>query len=96
MTMTRILSTMSAGRENSSTEGEIAMGKHNFTKDVVCPYYKYEAPQMIYCEGVDDNTALHLAFDAKDRMKGYIKARCCNRWKECLIAQMLNRKYDYE
>lgn len=96
MTMTRILSTMSAGRENSSTEGEIAMGKHNFTKDVVCPYYKYEAPQMIYCEGVDDNTALHLAFDAKDRMKGYIKARCCNRWKECLIAQMLNRKYDYD
>lgn len=92
----KILSTMSAGRENSSTEGEIAMGKHNFTKDVVCPYYKYEAPQMIYCEGVDENTALHLAFDAKDRMKGYIKARCCNRWKECLIAQMLNRKYDYE
>ena len=87
---------MSAGRENSSTEGEIAMGKHNFTKDVVCPYYKYEAPQMIYCEGVDDNTALHLAFDAKDRMKGYIRARCCNRWKECLIAQMLNKKYDYE
>lgn len=96
MTMMKILSTRSAGRENSSTEGEIAMGKHNFTKDVVCPYYKYEAPQMIYCEGVDDNTALHLAFDAKDRMKGYIKARCCNRWKECLIAQMLNRKYDYE
>ena len=72
------------------------MGKHNFTKDVVCPYYKYEAPQMIYCEGVDDNTALHLAFDDKGRMKGYIKARCCHRWKDCLIAQMLNRKYDYE
>ena len=72
------------------------MGKHNFTKDVVCPYYKYEAPQMIYCEGVDETTALHLAFDAKDRMKAYIKARCCHRWKECLIAQMLNKKYDYE
>ena len=72
------------------------MGKHNFTKDVVCPYYKYEAPQMIYCEGVDENTALHLAFDAKYRMKAYIKARCCGCWKGCLIAQMLNRKYDYE
>lgn len=72
------------------------MGKHNFTKDVVCPYYKYEAPQMIYCEGVDDTTALHLAFPAKDGLKSYMKAKCRCNWKECMIAQMLNRKYDYE
>lgn len=72
------------------------MGKHNFTKDVVCPYYKYEAPQMIYCEGVDDNTALHLAFASKEGMKKYMKAMCRDCWKECMVAQMLNRKYDYE
>ena len=70
------------------------MGKHNFTKDVACPYYKYEAPQMVYCEGVDDNTALHLAFATKQEKKTYMSANCCGRWKSCLIAQMLNRKYD--
>lgn len=72
------------------------MGKHNFTKDVVCPYYKYEAPQMIYCEGVDDNTALHLAFASKEEKKRYMRTKCSNCWKACMIAQMLNRKYDYE
>ena len=71
------------------------MAKHNFTKDVVCPYYKFEAPQMIYCEGIEDNTALHLAFAAKDNMKCYIKAKCCDKWRSCMIAQMLNKKYDY-
>lgn len=72
------------------------MSKHNFTKDVMCPYYKYEAPQMIYCEGVDDSTALHLAFPTKSGLKAYLRDKCCSRWKECMIARMLNRKYDYE
>lgn len=72
------------------------MGKHGFTKDVVCPYYKYEAPQVVYCEGVEDGTALHLAFPTKDGKKQYMLERCRNCWKSCLIAQMLNRKYDYE
>ena len=72
------------------------MAKHNFTKDVACPYYKYEAPQMIYCEGVEDNTALHLAFATKKGKKDYVWSKCCECWKGCMIAQMLNRKYDYE
>lgn len=72
------------------------MGKHGYTKDVVCPYYKYEAPQMIYCEGVEDKTALHLAFDSKLGKKLYMQAKCRDCWKHCMIAQMLNRKYDYE
>lgn len=72
------------------------MAKHNFTIDVVCPYYKYEAPQMIYCEGVDENTSLHLAFDTKQRKKAYMGSKCNKCWKTCPIAQMLNRKYDYE
>lgn len=71
------------------------MGKHGFTKGVVCPYYKCEAPQMIYCEGVEEETALHLAFAAKDKMKSYMKAKCCSSWRSCMIAQMLNKKYDY-
>ena len=80
----------------SVTKGEMSMGKHSYTKDVVCPYYKYEAQQMIYCEGVEDKTALHLAFDSKQGKKDYMKFHCRECWKRCLIAQMLNRKYDYD
>ena len=72
------------------------MGKHSFGKYVVCPYYKYEAPQMIYCEGVDEETALHLAFASKTQLREYRKEKCEGRWCACLIAQMLNRKYDYD
>ena len=72
------------------------MSKHNFTKDVICPYYKHEAPQMIYCEGVEDNTTLHLAFTAKQEKKDYMQVKCCECWRGCMIAQMLNRKYDYD
>lgn len=71
------------------------MAKHNFTKDVVCPYYKFEAPQMVYCEGVEEATSLHLAFADKGKMKGYMRDKCTCNWRTCLIAQMLNRKYDY-
>jgi hypothetical protein len=74
----------------------MSVGKHGYTKDVVCPYYKYEAPQMIYCEGVEDNTALHLAFAVKADKKRYMELKCGCAWKQCMIAQMLNRKWDYE
>lgn len=72
------------------------MAKHFITKDIACPYYKHEDTQMVYCEGVDDNTALHLAFATKKEKKSYIEGKCKNCWSGCMIAQMLNRKYDYE
>jgi hypothetical protein len=72
------------------------MGKHAYGGLVICPYYKYESQQMIHCEGVMPNTALHLAFDAKDKMRAYRNAYCEKCYNECLIAGMLNRKYDYE
>lgn len=72
------------------------MGKHGFGSNVVCPFYKYEGQQMIYCEGVDDNTALHLAFASKHDMREYRKGKCESDYKTCMICQMLNRKYDYE
>ena len=76
--------------------GMIRMSKHAFGKDVVCPYYKYEGQQMIYCEGVEENTALHLAFASKTDMRDYRKAKCERCWKGCMIAQMLNRKWNYD
>ena len=72
------------------------MSKHGYTKDVVCPYYKCEAPQLVYCEGVEDHTSLHLAFDTKSGKKTYMEVKCCRNWRQCMIAQMLNRKYDYD
>ena len=72
------------------------MGKHSYGGYVICPFYKYEEQQIICCEGVDDNTALHLTFASKRDIREYRKAKCENAYKTCMICQMLNRKYDYE
>ena len=72
------------------------MGKHAFGKNVLCPYYKYEGPQMIYCEGVVPDSALHLAFSDKSNMRAYRETYCEGCYNKCLIAKMLNRKWDYE
>ena len=69
--------------------------KHRQDVLVKCPYYKGEEKQMIFCEGVQEGSAIHLAFDTSPNLKEY-KNRFCKRcYNQCLVAEMLNRKYDY-
>ena len=63
---------------------------------VGCPYYKYQERQVIHCEGVQDGTALHIAFSTPQQLNDYQKKFCRSCWKNCLIAGMLNRKWAYE
>lgn len=63
---------------------------------VKCPYYKGEVKQMLFCEGVQDGSAIHLAFDTKPNLKAYKNRFCKSCYNKCLLAEMLNRKYDYE
>lgn len=63
---------------------------------VKCPYYKCEEKQKIFCEGVQEGTKIHLAFDTVPNLKAYKDRFCKGCWKGCLLAGMLNRKYDYE
>ena len=69
--------------------------KHRADVLVKCPYYKYEEKQKIYCEGVQEGTAIHLAFDTTPNLKDYKRHYCKGCYDRCLIAEMLNRKYDY-
>ena len=63
---------------------------------VKCPYYKGEEKQMIFCEGVQEGSALHLAFNTSTNLKDYKNRFCKECYNRCLVAEMLNRKYDYE
>lgn len=72
------------------------MGKHTLSKFVQCPYYKCEAPQMIYCEGPEKGTTLHLAFNSRDKLKCYKDRKCESDYGSCHITKMLNRVWDYE
>ena len=47
--------------------------KHRADVLVKCPYYKFEEKQKIFCEGVQEGTSLHLAFNTPSNLKDYKK-----------------------
>ena len=63
---------------------------------VKCPYYRREEKQKIFCEGVSQGTSIHLAFGSPQQRKQYETIYCKGDWSRCLLAQMQNRKWDYE
>ena len=69
--------------------------KHRADVLVKCPYYKFEEKQKIFCEGVQEGTAIHLAFDTNSNLKVYKKQFCKGCYNRCLIAEMQNRKWGY-
>lgn len=72
------------------------MAKSKVSVYAKCPYYRREERQKILCEGVQDGTSIHLVFGSVPSMKGYTKCFCKGDYNRCLLAKMLNGKYDYE
>lgn len=71
------------------------MPKRDVNPYVQCPYYKCEDKQMVYCEGVEENSAIHVAFSTPQQRKDYEGEFCKKCWEHCMIADALNKKYDY-
>lgn len=72
------------------------MSKHREDYLVQCPYYREEERQTIHCEGVQSNTGLRLGFSGARLLQDYKDRFCRDGWCGCMIAKMLNAKYDYE
>lgn len=70
--------------------------KRKVTKSVLCPYYQSDEKQIIYCEGVEPDTRIHLAFSSSPQLKCYRKRFCEGSYNRCRIADMLNKKWDEE
>ena len=70
--------------------------KHRQDVLVKCPYYKGEEQQMLFCEGVQEGSAIHLAFDTKPNLKDYKNLFCKGCYNKCLIADMNNKKWGYD
>lgn len=60
---------------------------------VVCPYYRSEERQVIYCEGVEENSSIHMAFSTPQQKKEYLLNYCRKFKPDCLVAQALNQKW---
>lgn len=64
--------------------------KHTVHKDAICPYYRHEDSQVIYCDGVSDQSVIHLAFANKSDSKAYKVNYCRGHWQKCHIVNMLD------
>lgn len=67
--------------------------KHTQNKRVVCPFYRFEQRQVIYCQGVAPGQGFHLAC-ADPAMALEHKKRCCrDDYRACALARMLEAHY---
>lgn len=57
---------------------------------VICPFYRGDEGQYIYCEGIAPRTTLRLGFGKAARE--YREACCRKDWQKCRVAIMLAEK----
>ena len=63
--------------------------KHTISAKAVCPYYKHEDLQMIYCIGPQDRSTIHLAFANRTDAIIYKERYCRSSCDRCGINRML-------
>lgn len=69
------------------------MSKHYVSPKAICPFYKHEHPQMIYCDGVTEDSVTHEAFASKTSAMEYKNRYCRADYRLCSIYQMLKEIY---
>lgn len=71
--------------------------KHNTfaDKDAVCPFYRWQDNHKICCEGIIDNSTIHLAFASPADRQQQVEERCNSMegYPKCPVSKMLNDKY---
>lgn len=70
--------------------------RRNIASSVRCPFCKCEERMMLYCEGVQEDTTVHLAFAYPSAAREYREKYCEADYEKCRIAQMLERKWEDE
>lgn len=67
------------------------MSKHNVSSRAVCPFYKHEDPQVIYCEGLYEGSVIHLAFAERGSCRTYKWNYCRAAYGKCPICMALTQ-----
>ena len=61
-----------------------------------CPYYKCESRNMIFCEGVQAGSTIHMAFERAPQKRSYAEQFCRKVWGDCMIAAGQNARYSWQ
>lgn len=69
--------------------------KHYVSTRSVCPFYKFEHPQQIYCHGVMEGTLVHLAFASKADARAHKEHYCCSHnYHKCVMTRLYKEEHD--
>lgn len=69
--------------------------KHYISSKAICPFYRHENRNVIYCEGVKEGSVTHIAFANPYDCLSYKKQYCRCDHTHCLISKMLiSAKYN--
>lgn len=63
---------------------------------ILCPFYKSMTQKSITCEGITDDCITKLLFTSPEKMNLQRKIFCEDRYKNCEIYTMLEKKYEEE
>lgn len=63
--------------------------KHYTSAKALCPFYRHEGSQVIYCDGVVEASVIHLAFASKTDALAYKERYCRADYPLCNICRML-------
>lgn len=64
-------------------------GNKYLSLKAICPHYKSEEKHIIYCRGVQKDTATHMAFAYPADKVAYKEKYCEANYKECRIAKIV-------
>lgn len=70
------------------------MAKYYESMKAVCPYYKHENRFVIFCQGIDEESVLHLAFPKPSSCLEFKNKYCRKNYAQCSIHNMLINKYN--
>lgn len=64
--------------------------KYYTSNKAICPFYKHENRFVIFCQGVEDESVIHLAFPKPSSCYQFKEKYCRKQHDMCPIAQMLS------
>lgn len=63
--------------------------KYYCSNIIKCPYYRHEKMPKIHCQGVRENSLIHLAFGNPTDYKEYRSYYCSDNYERCEVYKML-------
>lgn len=70
--------------------------KHKVSVYVMCPYYRGEEKNDIFCESLIGDDKLRLCFETRADFKKQQHDFCMSDYSRCELVQALDQKWDYQ